>query len=47
MRPVLNGIHLINATTINIKRLPASLKVLYVGDKFRINDIATEYTVIT
>ena len=26
--------------------MPASLKVLYIGDKFRINDIATEYTVI-
>lgn len=47
MRPVLNGSHSINATTINIKRLPASLKVLYVGDKFRINDVSTEYTVIT
>ena len=47
MRPSLNGNHDINATTINIKNLPVSRKVLYMGDKFRINDVSTEYTIIT
>ena len=47
MRPSLNGNHIINATTVNIKNLPVSRKVLYIGDKFRINDVATEYTIIT
>ena len=40
MRPSLNGNHIINATTINIKNLPVSRKVLYIGDKFRINDVS-------
>lgn len=47
MRPLLNQSYLSGVTSLELKNFPLSTKVLYIGDKFRINDVTQEYTVVT